>query len=149
MMARIHSPVGMRSWRDFQTRWHPSGDVGEPVPGREPLSHLYAMDEPEVELIEQDDAYWLMAELGDMPQDDITVWVDANTVMLRGEWPEAERAQTDEPDARPYRAFARQFVLAKPVEPDTLSVTYVDGALAVCIRKLTQTPAEPSLARTA
>jgi HSP20 family molecular chaperone IbpA len=42
--------------------------------------------------------------------------------------------------------FARQFRLEEPVEAETISTTYTDGLLAVCVPKLAQAQAEsPSL----
>jgi HSP20 family molecular chaperone IbpA len=141
----------MRSRRDFHATWCRGasswGDAS--VLGHEPLSHLYGVDEPEVELVEKNDAYWLIAELAGMHQDDITVRVDANILTLQGEWPKAEPTQGGATLVRPCRSFARRFVLEEPVEPDAISVTYVDGALAVCIRKMVRSQTEPSLARTA
>jgi len=150
-MTRMHPPAGMRSRSDFHAAWRRRETFWDDasVLGHEPLSHFYAVDEPEVELVEKNDAYWLIAELAGMHQDDITVRVDANILTLQGEWPEAESDQKDTTGVRSCRAFVRHFVLEEPVEPDTLSVTYVDGALAVCIRKMTHSQTEPSLARTA
>jgi len=141
----------MRSRGDFHAAWcrRESSWGDSAVLGHAPLSRFYALDEPEIELVEKNDAYWLIAELEGMHQDDITVRVDANILTLQGEWPEDASTQNDTTRVRSYRAFVRHFVLEDPVEPDTLSVTYVDGALAVCIRKMAHSQTEPSLARTA
>jgi HSP20 family molecular chaperone IbpA len=43
---------------------------------------------------------------------------------------------------RSIRAFARRFGLEHPVDADAMTMTYTDGALAVCIPKTTGQPAE-------
>ena len=150
-MTRMHAPTGLRSRRDFQAAWslRDVSDRYDAVCGDEPLSCVYRTDEPVIKWLEEDEAYWLFAELPGMHQDDMTVWIEADRLKLKGEWSESEAIHLDTSAVRPFRAFSRQFILNQPVDPDSIHVTYVDGMLTVSIHKSTTTQTEIPLAHTA
>jgi len=109
---------------------------------RQSLSCLYAETEPQIECIERDDAYWLIADFPGMHRDDISVdWQD-QTLTLQGEWAVEAAAWASTLQERSIRAFARRFGLENPVDADAITMTYTDGALAVCIPKATGQAAE-------
>ena len=151
MMTRLHAPKGVRSLGDFHAIWRHMAPARDDLSAlaHEALSHLYAVDEPQVEWVEKEEAYWLSTELAGMHQDDITIRVDEGMLFLQGEWPEEKPAGEIAHPVRPCRAFARQFALPEPVEMDTISTMCRDGVLTVCIRKATHPETAHRVAQTA
>lgn len=144
-MTRLHAPLGMRAQGDFDRMWSEleQADDGASALARQSLSCLYAETEPQIECIERDDAYWLIADFPGLHRDDISVDFQGQTLILRGERTvEAAAAASTLPE-RSIRAFGRRFVLENPVDADAMTTTYTDGALAVCIPKATGQPIEP------
>ena len=146
-MTRAYALKGMRSLGDFHRMGYPNDSMNshESVLAHQTVSHIYPEGELQVEFVEKTDAYWLIAELPDIQQDDMTVGVAGDTLSILGEWPEETAASGSTQLIRPYRAFARQFRLDEPVEAEALSMTYSDGVLAVSVPKqspsATETPA--------
>ncbi|WP_179131615.1 Hsp20/alpha crystallin family protein [Candidatus Entotheonella palauensis] len=136
-MTYAYALKGMRSLGDFHCMWYPNDSMNphESVLAHQTVSHIYPEGELQVEFVEKTDAYWLIAELPDIQQDDITVGVEGDTLSLLGEWPEEAAANGSAQLVRPYRAFARKFQLDEPVEADAISMTYSEGILAVCVPK--------------
>lgn len=143
-MTRLHAPLGMRSQGDFDRMWSEleRADDGASALARQSLSRLYAETEPQFECIERDDAYWLIADFPGMHRDDISVDFQGQTLILQGERAVEAAAQANHLQQRPIRAFTRRFVLENPVDADAMTMTYTDGALAVCIPKATGQPIE-------
>lgn len=142
-MTQRYALKGMRSAGDFDTMWHSNDslDNHEAILAHQTVAHIYPESELQIEFVEKIDAYWLMAEMPDIQQDDITIRIDGQNLSILGEWPEtASTCGTGKP-VRPYRAFARQFNLDEPVDADAITMTYTDGVLAVCIPKLTSSQA--------
>ena len=137
-MTQTYGVQGMRSMSDFDTMWKQSDgmDQNDAILARRPMAHLYPEGELQVELVEKTDAYWLIAELPGMQQDDITIQVDGEILSIIGEWAQEATIGDSAQRMRPCRGFARRFRLDKPVETDTLSMTYADGVLTVCVPKL-------------
>ena len=92
--------------------------------------------------IEQTDAYWLIADLPGLQQDDITVRVDGNRLSILVEWPETTDISGSSQLVRPHRAFSGQFQLDELVDADAISMTYTEGVLSVCAPKLAAAQAE-------
>lgn len=143
-MTRLHAPLGMRSRGDFDRMWSEveRADDGASALVHQSLSCLYAETEPQIECIERDDAYWLIADFPGMHRDDISVDFQDQTLTLQGEWAVEAAAQASNLQERSIRTFARRFALENPVDADAMTMTYTDGALAVCIPKATAQPAE-------
>lgn len=146
-MTQAYALKGMRSPGDFRTTQHQNNEEGTnhraSILAHKTLSHIYPEGEVQVEFVEKTGAYWLIAELPDIQQDDVTIQVDGQTLMLHCEWPEAGAVDDQAQFVRPYRAFARQFELDEPVEAEAISMTYTDGVLAVCVPKLAPSHEEP------
>jgi len=103
----------------------------------EPLPDLYSMWEPHIDFVEQDDAYILRAELPGMQRDDIIVEYRDGMLTVRGEQTIASASHGAVPRIKHgYRAFARRFVLSKPVDADTMATTYSHGVLEVHLPKV-------------
>jgi HSP20 family protein len=134
----------MRSPGEFDKMWSEleQADNGASGLGRQRLSCLYAETEPQIECIERDDAYWLIADFPGMQRDDISIDFQDQTLTLQGERAVEAAAEASTLQERPIRAFARRFILENPVDADAMTTTYTDGALAVCIPKATDQPIE-------
>jgi HSP20 family protein len=145
-MTQAYALKGMRSLGDFRTRYD-SADCDDSILAHQTMAHIYPEGELQVEFIERTDAYWLIAELPNIQQDDVTIQVSGEVLSIVGEWPEEATACDSAQLVRPYRKFARQFRLAEPVEVEAISTTYTDGVLSVCVPKLARAKAaSPSLA---
>jgi HSP20 family protein len=147
-MIQAQALKGLRSLGDFRTMWNQgnSPDRDDSILAHQTIAHIYPEGELQVEFVEKADAYWLIAELPNIQQDDVTIQVNGEVLSIVGEWPEEATARDSAQLVRPYRMFARQFRLEEPVEAETISTTYTDGLLAVCVPKLAQAQAEsPSL----
>ncbi len=92
---------------------------------------------PAVDIREDDDAYYLVAELPGLTSDDIHLEVENDVLTLRGE----RRAETSEDKngwrhvERSFGAFRRSFHLPKSVNADSLAAELQDGVLNVTLPK--------------
>jgi HSP20 family protein len=124
----------MRSVGDFDIMWREMAQTNKRVwtIAHEPLPDLFSMWEPRIDLVEQDDAYVLRAELPGMQRDDMTIEYSNGILTVRGEQTIAAAADhTVRRIKHGYRAFARRFVLPQPVEVDAMVTTYAHGVLEV------------------
>jgi HSP20 family protein len=102
----------------------------------QPLPGLFSAWEPRLDLVEEDDAYVLHAELPGMQRDDLTIECHDGLLTVRGE--QSIRAPSGHAVPRTkhgYRAFARRFVLSEPVAADAMDTTYTHGVLTVRLPK--------------
>jgi HSP20 family protein len=141
MTSTTPPAVAMRSAGDFDAMWREMAQTDQRVwtIAHEPLPHLYAAWEPRIDFVEQDDAYVLRAELPGMQRDDITIACRDGLLTVRGE----QTVESASDHALPrikhgYRAFARRFVLPKPVEVDAMATTYSHGVLEVHLPKVVE-----------
>ena len=128
----------MRSAGDFDAMWRDMSDTNPDVwaIAHESLPELFSSSEPRIDLIEQDDAYLLRAQLPDIPRDDITVECHQGLLTLRGE--QSIELSSDENGPRikhGSRAFTRHFVLREPVEANALAITYTHDGIELYIPK--------------
>jgi HSP20 family protein len=131
--------VAMRSVGDFDVMWREMAQTDKRVwtIAHEPLPHLYSMWEPHIDVVEQDDAYVLRAELPGMQRDDMTVECRDGMLTVRGEQTIASASDGAVPRIKHgYRACARRFVLSEPVEADAMTTTYTHGVLEVHLPKV-------------
>ena len=136
-MTQAYALNGMRSMGDFEAMWREE-EKGA-ILTHQSVSHTYPAGELQMEFVEKTEAYWLIIEMPEIQQDDITIRVDGDVLTIHGEWPETDSGATQL--ARPQRAFARQFKLQAPVQADAITMTYTDGELIVCAPKLEAAPA--------
>jgi HSP20 family protein len=128
----------MRSAGDFDAMWRDMSDATPDVwaIAHEPLPGLFSPWEPRIDLIEQDDAYLLRAQLPGIQRDDITVECHQGLLTLRGE--QSIELASDENGPRikrGSRAFTRHFVLGEPVEASALAITYTHDGIELYIPK--------------
>jgi HSP20 family molecular chaperone IbpA len=133
--------VARRSAGDFDAMWREMAQTNKLVRtiAHESLPDLYSTWEPRIDFAEQDDAYVLHAELHGMQRDDITVEYRDGMLTVRGEQTIASAAHGAVPRIKHgYRAFARRFVLSKPVEADAMTTTYTHSVLEVRLPKVVE-----------
>jgi HSP20 family molecular chaperone IbpA len=133
--------VAMRSAGDFDAMWREMVQTDKRVwtIAHESLPDLFSTWEPHIDFAEQDDAYVLRAELPGMQRDDITIEYCDGMLTVRGEQTMASASHGMVPRIKHgYRAFARRFVLPKPVEADAMATTYTHGVLEVHLPKVVE-----------
>jgi HSP20 family molecular chaperone IbpA len=131
----------MRSAGDFDAMWCEMAQTDKRtwMIAHEPLPTLYSTWALRIEFGEQDDAYVLRAELPGMQRDDITVECRDGMLTVRGEQTIASAAGKVVPRVKHgYRAFARRFVLSKPIEANAMVTTYIHGVLTVHLPKVAE-----------
>jgi HSP20 family protein len=139
--SAILPTVAMRSAGDFDAMWREMAQTDKLVwtIAHESLPALYSTWEPRIDFAEQDDAYVLHAELPGMQRDDITVECRNGMLTVRGEQTIASASHGTVPRIKHgYRAFARRFVLSKPVEADAMATIYTPGVLEVHLPKVVE-----------
>ena len=95
-----------------------------------------AMWTPCVDLLEQDDAYVLHAELPGMKLDDIQIQFHEGMLTIQGErWMEPESGNGYHRRERASGAFSRRSMLGSAAEADKISATYRDGLLEIRVPK--------------
>ena len=131
--------VAMHSAGDFDIMWR---EMAQTNPrawtiAHEPLPDLFSTWEPRIDLVEQDDAYVLHAELPGMQRDDITVEYSDGILTVHGEQTIASAAdQAVRRMKHGYRAFTRRFVLPHSVAADAMVTTYAHGVLEVYLPRV-------------
>jgi HSP20 family protein len=131
----------MHSAGDFDVMWREMAQTNTRVwtIAHEPLPDLFSTWEARIDLVEQDDAYVLHAELPGMQRDDITIECSDGILTVRGEQTiESAADRTVRRMKHGYRAFARRFVLPKPVEADAMVTTYAHGVLEVHLPRVVE-----------
>ena len=135
------SAAAIRSAGDFDAMWHEMAQTDKLVwtIAHESLPDLYSTWEAHIDFAEQDDTYVLRAELPGMQRDDITVEYRDGMLTVCGEQTIASASHGTMPRIKHgYRAFARRFVLSKPVEADAMDVTYTPSGLVVHLPKVVE-----------
>lgn len=143
-MTSVHALENIHSLSDGFTTWYADDERAYPetILAHQSLAYVYPDGEVQVEFVEQANAYWLVAKLPGLQQDDMTIRVDDNQLSIFGEWPDITDVSDSPRLVRPHRTFARQFQLDEPVDADAISTTYQDEVLSVYVPKLAVSQAE-------
>jgi HSP20 family protein len=90
-----------------------------------------------VDIYETDEALILKAELPGVSKDDISIEIQQNTLLLRGQRrPEAEVREDQYHRAeRTYGAFQRSFMLPTTIDEEQVQASYKDGVLELRLPK--------------
>ena len=92
---------------------------------------------PPVDIVEQDDALIIRAELPGLKTEDIDIRVENGKLVLRGE--RKQDRQTDDTKVyrleRVYGTFTRRFALPTSVDSSKISAAYKNGVLEVTLPK--------------
>lgn len=92
---------------------------------------------PKVDIVENENAFVLHAELPGLNREDINVSLEDGVLTLSGE----RKVEGEKEDQgyvyreRSFGSFKRSFRLGKEVQADTISATYKDGVLEVTMPK--------------
>ena len=93
---------------------------------------------PNVDVIEEKDAYRLQAEIPGMDKKDITVEVADGVLSIKGEKKE-ERVEKDKNRyyhyERSFGQFKREFKLPEGVDPEQVEAKYSNGVLELVLKK--------------
>lgn len=92
---------------------------------------------PAVDILEQDDAYTLEAELPGLKKDDVKISVQDNILTLRGEKKD-DRRESKKGFVRMetnYGSFTRSFTLPTTISPSKIEAEFKDGILKIHIPK--------------
>lgn len=128
----------MRSAGDFDAMWRDMRDATPDVwaIAHEPFPGLFSPWEPRIDLIEQEDAYLLRAQVPGIQRDDLTVECHPGLLTLRGEQSVESVVDQDGPRIKyGARAFTRRFVLDEPVDANALAITYTPDGMEVSLPK--------------
>jgi len=93
---------------------------------------------PQVDVIENKDAYILKAELPGVNKNDVKITLHENVLTLRGE----KKQESEQKDSnfhrveRSYGIFERSFTLPTGVKSDKIDASYKDGVLTVTLPKV-------------
>ena len=89
---------------------------------------------PDVDVLENDQDYILVAELAGLNKEDVKVQIDGDQVTLKGE---RKQEKTDKAHRieRYYGSFSRSFQLPHHIDADNVRAEYKDGVLSVKIGK--------------
>ncbi len=92
---------------------------------------------PAVDILEEDDAIVLLAEVPGMNADDINIHVENNVLTLSGErhLEREEKKERYHRVERSYGSFSRAFALPKSVDGDAVVAKLTDGVLSVRLPK--------------
>jgi HSP20 family protein len=93
---------------------------------------------PNVDVIEEKDAFKLQAEIPGMDKKDIVVEVSDGVLSIRGEKKE-EKFEKDKDRychfERSYGSFKREFKLPEDVDPEQIDAKYTNGVLELVLKK--------------
>ena len=107
------------------------------------MASTEAMWTPRVDLMEQDDAYVLHAELPGMKLDDMHIQFHEGRLTIQGERRMEHEAHNGYHRREcAYGAFSRSFMLGSAADADKISATYKDGVLEIHVPKTAEAKAK-------
>ncbi len=92
---------------------------------------------PAVDIIENNDAYVLKAELPGLKKEDVKITLENNLLTVRGE----KKNETDRKDEnyhrieRSYGVFERSFTIPGTIKVESIDAKYTDGVLTLTLPK--------------
>jgi len=92
---------------------------------------------PAVNVREDEDSFFIEAELPGMSREDIELEVEQNSLVIKGErrFEQKEEGENYHFVERSYGSFYRSFTLPKNVDADGIGAEYKDGVLTVTVPK--------------
>jgi len=95
---------------------------------------------PVVDIIEDEKAYVIKAELPEMKKEDVQVQLEAGVLTITGERKIEQEDKTRKYHRveRAYGVFARSFELPENIDANQISAAYKDGVLTVAVAKSAQ-----------
>lgn len=95
---------------------------------------------PAVDIVEDDKAYRIDAELPGLSEKDVDVSLSGDTLVLKGERRQEheEKRKNHYLSERSYGAFQRSFALPEGVDRDKIAATFSKGVLSITLPKTSQ-----------
>ncbi len=130
----------LMKWNPFAQFENMHRELATLIDGRAATSNPVAEWAPVVDIIEDEKAYVIKAELPDMKKEDVHVQLENGVLTLSGE----RRVERDEKTRkyhrieRAYGVFARSFELPENIDANKISASYKDGVLTVAVAKSEQ-----------
>jgi HSP20 family protein len=95
---------------------------------------------PNVDIVENPEAFEIHAELPGMKEDDVKITLDNNVLTLSGEKKQFVKENHDNllRVERSYGRFERSFSLPATIKSDAVKATYADGVLTITLPKAEQ-----------
>lgn len=96
---------------------------------------------PAVDVVEEDDAFVLTAELPGMERDDVEVEVESDVLRIRGDKEEVSEREGEEGEwsyrvsERSFGSFSRSFTLPRSVEAGRIEAAFRNGVLEIRMPK--------------
>ena len=92
---------------------------------------------PAVDIVEQEDAYIVEAELPGLTKNDVKISVQGNVLTMRGERKseQEENKRNYHRNERAYGSFVRSFTLPSYVQTDKIEAQYKNGILTITLPK--------------
>jgi HSP20 family protein len=103
-----------------------------------PVSRAQASFTPAVDVVEQDNAYLLRAEIPGIAPNEIDVQVENDVLTLRGERKQENQEERDgyRRVERSYGSFSRSFVLPKGTNVEAIEARAENGVLSISVPKV-------------
>lgn len=126
-------------WRN----WNPYTDLADSIEKLFNEGLIQNLDEspriwaPAVDVVEEETAYLIKADIPGLTREDVHVEVDKNTLTIRGE----KKEEKEEKGKRYYRkerthgTFTRSFSLPDNVDADSIKAVHKEGVLELTIPK--------------
>ena len=137
-------------WEPMMTRWNPfkeledmerrlSTYLGRPAIRTEAGKEAMTIAEwsPLVDIVEDDKAYLIKAEIPEMKKEDVKISVQENVLSISGErkYEKEEKGKKYHRVERAYGSFLRSFTLPEDADGTKVSAEYKDGVLNVHLPK--------------
>lgn len=93
---------------------------------------------PAVDIVEQDDAYIVEAELPGLTKNDVKISIEGNILTIRGEKRQEKKSEERNyhRTERVYGSFTRSFTLPSSVKTDKIEAHYQNGVLTITLPKV-------------
>ena len=93
--------------------------------------------EPRVDVKEKKNEYEISAELAGLNKDDVSITLENNTLVLKGEKKSEEKKEDENyyRSERRYGSFCRSFRLSDEIKREDISANFKDGVLNITLPK--------------
>jgi len=124
-------------WNPFAQFENMHRELATLMDGRADTRNAVAEWAPVVDIIEDEKAYVIKAELPDMKKEDVHVQLEGGLLSITGERrvEKEEKTRKYHRIERAYGTFARSFELPENIDADKVSASYKDGVLTVAVAK--------------
>jgi len=124
-------------WNPFAQFENMHRELATLIEGRADRRHAVAEWAPVVDIIEDEKAYVIKAELPEMKKEDVHVQLEGGVLTITGERKVEKEEKTKKYHRieRAYGVFARSFELPENIDANKISASYKEGVLTVAVAK--------------